>query len=925
MDVDTMQRITNYLKSKLWINIASISLLVILVMGGVVVGRAAAARAAGPAPVQASPIHPTFPLLDDQGENVLDSGGAVSTMNTCGACHDTDFIEGHSFHAKAGLDDFNAPGEAPNSRPWDLSPGIFGKWTPFFYRYLSPESDERLDLGTASWIMSLGERHVGGGPAVYSRDGERLDQIEVRPGDPETQVLDMETGEVVPWDWQESGVVEMNCFLCHTSEPNNEARVEALKQGSFKWANTATLLDSGIVQSISDRYVWSPGAFDDDGNLRSEYVKIQDPQNENCGLCHGLVHDDLSGPLTVVGCSPQRFRTVTTGQIISSQRLSDTGMNLANKDELSRTWDIHAERLLDCTDCHFSLNDPVYFREDESTQPEHLSFDPRRLELGEYLYQPLHQFARGESAQSTVAPGLKDTMRRCESCHTIESSHEWLPYQERHIEALSCETCHIPQMYSNALKQQDWTVLTLDSEPSGQCRGVLGDVQSTAALVVGFEPVWLPRMNVDGQEEIAPFNMVSSWFWVSENPERPVRLIDLEAAWFDENDYHADILSLFDQDGDGELGREELVIDSAEKETLIAGRLEDLGLENPHIKGEIQPYSINHTVTTGEWVIKDCQVCHSDTSRVTQPFLLAAYIPGGVMPEFVADSNTVFSGDLIAEESGELFYQPSTEEQGLYVLGIDNSIWADRLGGFAFLGVLLGIAIHGGVRVIDSMRKPRPKPEVKSVYMYGVYERLWHWLQTVVIVALLATGLIIHKPDIFGIFSFRYVVLVHNVLAAILLVNAVLALFYHVTSGEIRQFIPRPRGFFDQAITQATYYLRGIFRRERHPFEKNPQKKLNPLQQITYFGILNVLLPLQGLTGILIWGAQRWPRIVSGLGGLPFLGTIHSLSAWLFAAFIVLHVYLTTTGSTPLADIKAMIMGWEEIEVHEPEEEEASL
>ncbi len=38
-----------------------------------------------------------------------------------------------------------------------------------------------------------------------------------------------------------------------------------------------------------------------------------------------------------------------------------------------------------------------------------------------------------------------------------------------------------------------------------------------------------------------------------------------------------------------------------------------------------------------------------------------------------------------------------------------------------------------------------------------------------------------------------------------------------------------------------------------------------------------------------------------------------------------MHVYLTTTGSTPLADIKAMIMGWEEIEVHGPDKEEASL
>ncbi len=915
-----MQRIIKNLKSTPLIYLTSLLLLVILVLGGAAVGRAA-----GPAPLQTSPIHPTFPLLDDQGENVLESGGAVSTMNTCGACHDTDFIEGHSFHADAGLDDFHAPGDAPDARPWDLSPGIFGKWAPFFYRYLSPEGDERLDLGTAAWIMSFGERHVGGGPAVYGRDGERLDQKEVKPGDPETHVLDPETGQLVPWDWQESGVVEMNCFLCHTSEPNNEARVEALQQGSFKWANTATLLDSGIVQRVSDRYVWSTDAFDDEGSLLSEFVNIRDPQNDNCGVCHGLVHDDLSGPLTVVGCSPQRFRTVTTGQIISSQRLSDTGMNLANKAELSRTWDIHAERLLDCTDCHFSLNDPVYFREDESTQPEHLTFDPRRLELGEYLYQPLHQFARGTSAQSTVAPGLKDTMRRCESCHTIESGHDWLPYQTRHVEALSCETCHIPQMYSNALKQQDWTVLTLDRGPSGQCRGVLGDVQSTAALVVGFEPVWLPRMSVDGQESIAPFNLVSSWFWVSENPERPVRLVDLESAWFDENGYHPDVLTLFDQDGDGELSREELVIDSGEKETLIAGHLEDLGLDNPHIKGEIQPYSINHTVTTDEWAIKDCQACHSESSRVTQPFLLAAYMPGGVMPEFVADSNTAFNGDLYTEESGELFYQPSTEEQGLYVLGLDNSVWADRLGGFAFLGVLLGIAIHGGVRVLDSIRKPRPKPEVKSVYMYGVYERLWHWLQTIVIVTLLFTGLIIHKPDIFAIFSFRYVVLVHNVLAAILLVNAVLALFYHVASGEIRQFIPRPRGFFDQAITQASYYLRGIFRREKHPFEKEPQKKLNPLQQITYFGILNVLLPLQGLTGILIWGAQRWPEIVSSVGGLPFLGPLHSLSAWFFAAFIVMHVYLTTTGSTPLADIKAMIMGWEEIEVHGPDKEEASL
>jgi thiosulfate reductase cytochrome b subunit len=198
--------------------------------------------------------------------------------------------------------------------------------------------------------------------------------------------------------------------------------------------------------------------------------------------------------------------------------------------------------------------------------------------------------------------------------------------------------------------------------------------------------------------------------------------------------------------------------------------------------------------------------------------------------------------------------------------------------------------------------------------MYGVYERLWHWLQTFTIVGLLFTGLIIHNPDIFGIFSFRYVVLIHNILAAILAVNAVLALFYHLASGEIRQFLPRPYGFFDQAFIQAKYYLRGIFRLEQHPFEKTPEKKLNPLQQVTYFAILNVLLPLQGITGLLMWGSQRWPEIATTLGGLPFLAPFHALIAWLFAAFIVLHVYLTTTGPTPLSSIKAMMDGWDDVE-----------
>lgn len=206
--------------------------------------------------------------------------------------------------------------------------------------------------------------------------------------------------------------------------------------------------------------------------------------------------------------------------------------------------------------------------------------------------------------------------------------------------------------------------------------------------------------------------------------------------------------------------------------------------------------------------------------------------------------------------------------------------------------------------------------------MYSVYERLWHWLQTAAIIILLFTGLIIHKPGVMALFPFDAVVIIHNVVAAILAINAALSFFYHLASGEIQQYIPRPRGFFDQTFEQAKFYLNGIFKGEEHPFEKTAKRKLNPLQQVTYFGILNVLLPLQGITGIAIWGAQRFPELAAKLGGLPFLAPFHTLVAWTFGSFIIMHVYLTTTGHTPMAGIKSMIVGWDEVEVHSHAQEE---
>jgi thiosulfate reductase cytochrome b subunit len=865
---------------------------------------------------QASALHPNFILLDADGVNVLESGNAVSTMLTCGQCHDTEFIAAHAFHSDLGLSDYDSA-----SVTFDTSNGLFGQWNPLTYRYLSPAGDENLDLSTAEWLMLNGARVVGGGPATTSRGGAALTDLSVSKSNPETAILN-ENGSISAWDWEASGTMEMNCFLCHLETPNNEARVKEIEAGKFGNANTATLLGLNIVRKTGSDWAWNTEAFNELGEVNSETLRIQDPTNSNCAACHGEIHADET-PLTINACDLDYPQTATTGQVVSAQRINDSGLNLSAKNDITRSWDIHAQRQLECTDCHYALNNPAHASEAQGTNPSHLLYDPRSLEISEYLERPDHNFARGESAQFNVAPEYKGTMRRCENCHDYSEGHaDWLPYIETHMDAIACETCHIPQMYAPAIQAYDWTVVTTDGSAVETCRGVEGEPNAITSLVTGYQPVLLNRTNIDGDSLLAPYNLITSFYWVYDDANgsrRPLRLVDLEAVYLDNGSYAADIVSAFDANSDGKLSDAELVIDTPEKEVLVREKIAALGLANPRIEAITQPYSINHNVTQGKNAVNDCKACHDADSRISQPIKLADYAPA--MPHFDLDNNVNGSGEFIIAEDGALYYQPKPENDGMYVFGSSRVSWIDWLGALMFVGSLLGVLGHGAMRYLAARKMPHGAAATRRVYMYDAYRRFWHWLQTTTILILLVTGVVIHRPDIFGAFSFRGMVTVHNVMAVILGLNAALALFYHIATDRLKEFIPRPYGFFDDAILQAKFYINGIFKGEPHPFEKRPDSRMNPIQKTTYFMILNVLLPLQGLTGILMWGVQKFPVAANLFGGLPFLAPFHSLIAWAFATFILVHVYMTTTGATPVEAMRAMVTGYEEVDVHEDKDE----
>lgn len=193
-----------------------------------------------------------------------------------------------------------------------------------------------------------------------------------------------------------------------------------------------------------------------------------------------------------------------------------------------------------------------------------------------------------------------------------------------------------------------------------------------------------------------------------------------------------------------------------------------------------------------------------------------------------------------------------------------------------------------------------------KIFIYTKFNRFWHWMQALFIILLVLTGFEIHGS--FSLFGYYNAFLIHNFLAWSLIILTAFAIFWHITTGQWKQYVPT-RKFLREMIH---YYFSGIFKGESHPFKKTELSKLNPLQRITYAFLKLFLIPLQIITGLFYLYYNNWPELGLSNLSLGFISSLHMLGAFLLTAFIIAHVYLTTTGETIFSNIKAMITGWEE-------------
>ncbi len=195
----------------------------------------------------------------------------------------------------------------------------------------------------------------------------------------------------------------------------------------------------------------------------------------------------------------------------------------------------------------------------------------------------------------------------------------------------------------------------------------------------------------------------------------------------------------------------------------------------------------------------------------------------------------------------------------------------------------------------------------KNVKIYTRFERLWHWSQAILIIALGFTGFCVHGT--YRLQTFEEAYLLHRLLGWALVILFVFAVFWHLTTGQWKQYLPSRQ----KISKQLRYYTVGIFRGDPHPYEKTTRIKLNPLQRITYLGFLVLIFPVMATTGLMMIFYDQ-VRLAIPIP-LEWLAFIHTVAAFLLVTFFIIHVYMTTTGHTLFENIKAMITGYEEVVV----------
>jgi thiosulfate reductase cytochrome b subunit len=201
-----------------------------------------------------------------------------------------------------------------------------------------------------------------------------------------------------------------------------------------------------------------------------------------------------------------------------------------------------------------------------------------------------------------------------------------------------------------------------------------------------------------------------------------------------------------------------------------------------------------------------------------------------------------------------------------------------------------------------------------TIRIFSYFERIWHWSQMLLIFILVFTGLAVHGTH--DLIDFDLAVTIHSIVAVLLLVLWAFVTFWLFTTGEIRHFIPAMTSKCGKTLLSvARYYAFGIFKGEHHPYQKTMLRKHNPLQGISYLLLKIVIFPTIWISGIAYLLLSVGVVDFSGIISTEAIAIIHYMAAVVIIMFIIIHVYLLTTGHSFKEHVMPMINGRDKVDL----------
>ncbi len=522
---------------------------------------------------------------DDGSDGFYDDLPAYRPSLTCGGCH-AGLAANHqgNFHSGLRVSELFAADGSPRprgsidpARPWITGPGMLGNWCPSAHRQLpdltATFGDENafkaaVDLGVFAFIRECGSCHVGGGPGVENPFGfagfaSRYLDDPVRDAALDSGSVALNAwdyyvaadGTVVRGDWTASGVLDVDCLMCHLEGYDHLARNAELRSAARFGPAAAVGAGLGVVDAAAAPpnqvdYAVSAVGREADGRLylKGDVVRRLrgTPPDGNCLACHL--------PEMVVGEQAGELGEYWEGRFYAAAAVPSTDPGnpdplvaanrkpaLARNAMLKRggTWrgdEVH--KFMGCGGCHSRTS---------KTQ----SFDPGATS-SPYLHSP------GKGVDPLKYPSAADgTVKFCEDCHVHygdlddDGRQDCLDYappemQVRHAQAgllaaivptarriadgdgheetftgnhldvLSCTACHVQKRYSAARlvdystggRYYNYVGTPPDQVPPGsEVPLAYTWKENTPVRVIAGRP------NPTWRRQIFPFNYLTSVYW----------------------------------------------------------------------------------------------------------------------------------------------------------------------------------------------------------------------------------------------------------------------------------------------------------------------------------------------------------------------------------------------------------------------------